>query len=119
MKERITIQNATITESKILLETKESINGLVPAEQLLVDSARFSFIYLMENQEDYTYIALPEQIWPFLKTALEQNLPVLLSFNDEQIELINFHDELEFLVSNIKGNSNYGNDMVTKVEGNF
>ncbi|CAH2713465.1 hypothetical protein BACCIP111895_00601 [Neobacillus rhizosphaerae] len=119
MKKRITIQKASTTENKLFLETKEPVNGLVPAEQMLVDSVQFSFIYLMENQEDYTYIVFPEQIWPFLKSALEQNIPVLLTFREESIELISFHEELEYLITNIKGNSNYGNEMVTKVEENF
>jgi len=119
MKKRITILKATITENKLLLETNESINDLIPGEQILVDSDQLSFIYLMEDKEDYTYIVLSEHIWPFLKAAKEQVKPIWLSFNEGQIELINFHDELEYVITNIKGNSNYGKEMVTKVEGIF
>ncbi|WP_040204553.1 UPF0738 family protein [Neobacillus jeddahensis] len=119
MKKRITILEAIITDNKLILETNESINGLIPAEQILVDSTQCSFIYLMEDQEEYTYIVLPETIWPSLKAAQEQELPVKLSTNDDQIELVNFQEELEYIISNIKGNSNYGHEMVTKVEGVF
>ncbi|MBT2653878.1 hypothetical protein J7E81_01280 [Bacillus sp. ISL-18] len=119
MKKKIIIQTAVLTDSKLILETDESINGLIPGEQILVDSDHSAFIYLMEDQEDYTYIVLSEDLWSYLKTANEQKLSVLVSSNKEQIELINFHDELEYILSNIKGNSNYGDELVTKVERLF
>ncbi|ULT58160.1 hypothetical protein L1999_06410 [Neobacillus drentensis] len=119
MKKKIIIQTAVLTDSKLILETDESINGLIPGEQILVDSDNSAFIYLMEDQEDYTYIVLSEGLWSYLKTANEQKLPVLVRSNKEQIELINFHEELEYILSNIKGNSNYGDELVTKVERLF
>ncbi|WHY78995.1 hypothetical protein QNH20_07640 [Neobacillus sp. WH10] len=119
MKKRITILKANITENKLLLETNEPVSGLVPGEQILVDSEQYSFIYLMEGQKDYSFIVLTEDIWPILKNAKVQEIPVWVTFKEEQTELINFHDELEYVISNIKGNSNYGNEMVAKVEGIF
>ncbi|MFL6517086.1 MAG: hypothetical protein ACJ8GL_03315, partial [Bacillus sp. (in: firmicutes)] len=119
MKKNIAILKAYIKEDKLMLETNEPILELVPGEQILVDSAQYSFIYLMEDKNDYTYIVLHEQIWPLLKNAQEKKLPVWVSFNDEQKELINFHDELDYLLTNIKGNSNYGKELVAKVEGIF
>lgn len=119
MKKSITILQSKIIENKLLLETSEPIIGLVPGEQILVDSDRYAFIYIMEDKDDYTYIVLHEQIWPILKNAQEQKIPVWVTCNDQQIELINFHDELEYVVTNIKGNSNYGEELVTKVEDIF
>jgi len=119
MKKKIIIQNATLTNHKLFLETDESINELLPGEQILVDSDNCAFIYLLEDQDDYTYIILSEGLWPYLKTANEQKLPVIVKSNQEEIELINFHDELEYILSNIKGNSNYGDELVKKVEGFF
>ncbi|WP_223592809.1 hypothetical protein [Neobacillus bataviensis] len=119
MKRSITIQNANLTDNKLLLEVDQLIEGLIPEGQILVDSEKYSFIYLMEDQEDYTYIILPEQIWVNLKTSFEQKIPVWLRGNDKEIELINFHDELEYVINNIKGNSNYGQEMVAKVESIF
>ncbi|MEH7547062.1 hypothetical protein FB550_114136 [Neobacillus bataviensis] len=119
MKKKIIIQTAIVTDHKLILETDESITGLIPSEQILVDSDNSAFIYLLEDQEDYTYIVLAEDLWSYLKTANELKLPVLVKSNQEQIELINFHDELEYILSNIKGNSNYGDEFVTKVEGFF
>lgn len=119
MKKRIQILSTNIIENVLLLQTDQSINGLIPGGQILVDSDMFSFIYLMEDQDEYTYLILQEQIWPLIKTAMDRKLPVLIADENVRMELINFHDELEFLVSNIKGNSNYGRKMVEKVERIF
>jgi hypothetical protein len=119
MKRKIIIQTAILTENELILETDEFINGLIPGEQILVDSDNSAFIYLMEDQNDYTYIVLSENLWPYLKTANEKKLPLLVKSNQEQIELISFLEELEYILSNIKGNSNYGDELVTKVEEFF
>jgi|SRR4051794_39891407 hypothetical protein len=119
MKRKIIIQTAILTDNELILETDEFINGLIPGEQILVDSDNSAFIYLMEDQDDYTYIVLSENLWPYLKTANEKKLPLLVKSNQEQIELISFLDELEYILSNIKGNSNYGDELVTKVEEFF
>jgi len=119
MKKRIMIEKSYIIEEKLMLETNESILELVPGEQILVDSDQFSFIYLMEDKDDYTYIVLHEQIWPNLKIANEKKLPVWVTFNDEKKELENFQDEFNYVLTNISGNSNYGKEMVTKVERIF
>jgi hypothetical protein len=44
---------------------------------------------------------------------------VWILFEDEQLELTNFYEELTELINNIRGNSNYGAEMVTKVEEIF
>jgi hypothetical protein len=119
MKNKITIVKATISESRLQLLADQSISGLIPSEQILADSKQYSFIYLMENQEDYTYIDIPEQNWPLLKVSLEEQIPVWIYFKDEYMELKNFHEELNDLIGNIRGNSNYGEKMVRKVESVF
>jgi hypothetical protein len=119
MKKNISILKANIIENKLLLATSETISGMIPGEQILVDSDNYAFIYIMEDKDDYTYIVLDEQIWPLLKDALEQKIPVCAVFNEEQKELKSFHDELEYVVTNIKGNSNYGKELVSKVEDIF
>jgi len=119
MNKRINVKAVKYEGNSLLFEIDESINGLIPKEQILVDSDNFAFIYLLENENDYTYIVLPEQIWPEINSAREQNLSILLTCNGEELELLSFWDELEFIISNIKGNSNYGHEMVGKVEQIF
>jgi hypothetical protein len=119
MKQKIHIQNAEIKENQLLLKTDLPISDLKAVGQILVDSDHFSFIYLTENKDDYTYIVLPESCWPQLKEALLLEIPAYLVSQGEKLELIHFHHELHFLIENIKGNSNYGEAMVEKVENTF
>lgn len=119
MKRKIEIIKVELTENKLLLHANQSINELTPSEQILVDSENFSFIYLMEDLHDYTYIVIPEAFWKQLKEMLDKELPVWIHFENDEIELANFYEELSFVVSNIRGNSNYGDEMVTKVEQIF
>ena len=115
MNKKITIKNANHSKGKLVLLADESISGLIPYEQILVDSEQFSFVYLMENPEGYTYIIIPEPIWPLLKRTLAEQVPVCIQFRDDVIELSNFYDELDYVINNIRGNSNYGEEMVAKV----
>lgn len=119
MKKLITIITANLMDNKLLLTANDVIKGLLPRGQILVDSDHFSFIYLMEDHEEFTYVVLPEPIWPYLKTALKQKNPVWITFKEDQMELTNFHEELKYVFSNIKGNSNYGEEMVNKVDRYF
>lgn len=119
MKRKIEITNAELTNNNLLLQANQSINELTPGEQILVDSENFSFIYLMEDQHDYIYIVIPEDFWPQLKVMLDRQVPVWIHDEDTKKELTNFYEELDYIVSNIRGNSNYGVQMVTKVEETF
>ncbi|OLS41825.1 hypothetical protein [Bacillus sp. MRMR6] len=119
MKRKINITMASLTEGVLLLQTNESFSGLLPLEQILVDSEQFSFIYLMEDKIDYTYIVIPENIWPSLREAIEVKSSVILFFKEERQELKNFLGELEDILNNIRGNSNYGEEMLAKVEKIF
>ena len=62
---------------------------------------------------------LPRWVISLLKTGMELKNPVWVLYEDEQMELTNFNEELNELINNIRGNSNYGAEMVTKVEEIF
>lgn len=116
MRKRIPIILDKIVDEQLFLYIDQSILDLMPTGQMLVDSDQISFIYLLEGQEDYTYIVLPEQIWSTLKTAIDHHYPVYIVFNEEKVELTNFHEELGYLISNLHGNGNYGEEMERKAE---
>lgn len=119
MQKRITIQSAHVNDNKLILTTSEEIYGLIPGEHMLSDSDHFSFIYLMEKDEEYTYIIIPETFWPIVKESMSLSVPTILIDNHSEIELTLFQEEVEYLISNIKGNGNYGDEMVKKVESLF
>lgn len=121
MKKRLNITEATINNQELMLMIDDSANlsGLLPAGQMLVDSDQLSFIYLAEQNGDYTYITIPEKTWPVLKEGLASGIKVIASNGNSQIQLEGFKEEMEYLIENIKGNSNYGDEMVAKVEDIF
>jgi Family of unknown function (UPF0738) len=122
MNKRLIIKNSLIkNQIELLLEidSNHKLTDLKASGQMLVDSDGCSFIYLLENADTYTYISIPETVWNDLKTAVSKNLPVIVTNGSEKIFLTNFQEELTYLIENIKGNSNYGEEMVNKVETVF
>ncbi|WP_108670031.1 hypothetical protein [Peribacillus acanthi] len=120
MRKKITIEDAKISDQQVQLYCGKNIvlENAVATGQMLVDSDNLSFIYIIEHQEEYQYIELTKCIWEELKIGLEQNLPVYL-YGEGNLELTNFQDELRYLIDNIEGNSNYGEEMVAEVERIF
>lgn len=122
MNEVLVIQDMIISgqHELLLVVDNHCLLGDVKATgQMLVDSAGFSFVYLLENHDSYTYIKLPEVFWRNLKKAIACRLTVSLTNGREKLYLTNFLKELGYLIENIKGNSNYGEEMVYKVEAVF
>ncbi|UII57031.1 hypothetical protein LS684_06215 [Cytobacillus spongiae] len=108
-----------IENTEVQLITNDPIENLTATGKMLVDSDQFSFVYITEQNDDYIYISLTEAVWSDLKSALDLELPVVIVHETERLELSDFHEELSYLIENIKGNSNYGEEMVAKVENTF
>jgi hypothetical protein len=87
--------------------------------RVLADSDRFSFIYILETSDSYVYVSIPEEYWSALKKVIENHIKVTLEVNNETIQLEGIVEELQYLIQNIEGNANYGEEMVTKVESIF
>ena len=122
MSEKLVIHRVSVNNQKeIQMEVDQgvSLNQYRAGGQMLVDSDGLSFVYLLEKEEDYTYIVIPNTVWKELKIALTEQLPVYLSNQSERLLLNQFHEELSYLIENIKGNSNYGEKMVNEVEAIF
>ncbi|MFP3918300.1 hypothetical protein U5N28_10875 [Lysinibacillus telephonicus] len=101
------------------LNENENRIQIQPAGQLLADSDNLAFVYLLEEGEGYSYLHLPQQLWPQLVELLKLNRNPYLLINNNPVELTNFTDELQMLVFNIEGNDNYGTDFVEAVEKAF
>lgn len=121
MKKMMSVLSAVIENETLMLKVDET-NSLIdvkPKEQMLVDSDQLSFVYILEINEEYTYLVLTSEIWQILKKAVDQSLSVILTNQKDSLPLPMFIEELNFLIENIKGNSNYGEEMVEKVESTF
>ncbi|KIL45704.1 hypothetical protein [Jeotgalibacillus soli] len=114
--------NKTIQEASQLVlqgESTDVIGTLNPSGQMVVDSDELAFVYLAEEGDEFTYLYLPDFIWPELKMAVEADQNVVVRLGRSDMTLLQLKDELAYLVSNIEGNGNYGEAMVQKVESVF
>ena len=102
----------------IVNETGEQLQ-IQPTGQMIVDSDDAAFIYLVEENNAYSHIRFPKQLWPQLASSLLQEAELYLRNGTDDLLLHNFTDELQGLLFNIQGNSNYGDDFVTAVEEIF
>jgi hypothetical protein len=121
MKKMMHILSAKIENKTLILKVDESnsLEDVIPKEQMLVDSNQFSFVYILEIDEEYTYLVLTDEFWQVLKSAVDQSISVVLTNQKDLLPLPMFIEELTYLIENIKGNSNYGEEMVEKVESTF
>ncbi len=121
MKEKLQVLNAEMTDSKLILKVEESypVNELSAKGQILVDSDAFAFIYLAEKGDQYVYIVMSKDIWPSLKQGLEAGAPIFLSNGLDNLELADWKEEMEYLIDNIEGNGNYGEEMERSVTAVF
>ena len=122
MQKRIEITKQLIKDGRLELYTEDqSIKklNLRPSGRMLVDSDALSFIYILENDEEFVYVSLSSNLWTNLKEVLEKNLNIILIIEDQKINLEGIIDELTYLISNIEGNANYGEQMVSQVEAIF
>lgn len=90
-----------------------------PAGQMLTDSDRLAFIYVVDDGDGYSYLQFPQTLWSALVAILKTKKDPRLIVNGETILLHNFANELETLVFNIEGNGNYGEEFVQAVEEAF
>ncbi|WP_257349130.1 hypothetical protein [Pseudalkalibacillus decolorationis] len=93
---------------------------LHPSEQVLVDSDTLAFIYILDTPNDFVYVSFPKEHWGELKDAINQSKETRLHLtNHPDLSLEGLKPELEYLIENIKGNANYGNEMMKSVESVF
>lgn len=122
MREKISVIGVKrLGDDEFLLQVDHevSLDAIKPAGQMLVDSDELAFVYLLEKNNDYTYVLIKEETWTELGKAVMSKSRVYLDNGVEKMELVDFIDELSYLIENIKGNSNYGEAMVAKVEAIF
>ena len=121
MRKIVQFKHTTYENGTLYLHTDQAelLQGTTAAGQIIADSDRYAFVYLAENEEEYVYLYLEESIWDELKIALQEKSAVIAKSHEYSLELDQFTEELDYLVSNIEGNGNYGDEMVKKVESVF
>lgn len=111
---RIYVNEIKIQDNQVLCYTDKSTEGLTEVGQMIVDSDHFSFVYLMDNGSSFSYLIFVQETWSMLHEHKDKQIVI-----NDTIKLTQFKDELDYLLDNIEGNSNYGNAFVSAVEETF
>ncbi len=111
---RIYVNEIKIQDNQVLCYTDKSTEGLTEVGQMIVDSDHFSFVYLMDNGSSFSYLIFVQETWSMLHEHRDKQIVI-----NDTIKLTQFKDELDYLLDNIEGNSNYGNAFVSAVEETF
>jgi len=121
MKQKIHIKSAEIKNQELVLFTDEPVHlqSLISTGQMLVDSDHLSFIYIAELDGEYNYVNIPKEVWHVVNNALKSEFEVYVENQAGRLRLQSFIEEMKYLIENIKGNTNYGEEMVEKVENIF
>ncbi len=99
----IYITEIKIENNSMKCYTESSIEGMTPANRMIVDSDNFSFIYLLDNGDVFSRLHFVKETWSMLRDNRGKDIIV----NDTLI-LTSFWEELSDLLENIEGNNNYG-----------
>ncbi|MDG5473003.1 hypothetical protein P6709_14710 [Jeotgalibacillus sp. ET6] len=120
-RKKVWLNQAAEINSELILkgEQTDEIGKLEPAGQVIVDSEELAFVYLAEEKSEYTYLYLPDFLWPEIIEAINKKQVIKVHIGENEMELKQLEDELNDLVMNIEGNSNYGDAFVEKVESVF
>lgn len=115
------IEKCQFLHNDLHFSLNENLNRIQiqPAGQVLADSDNLAFIYLVEEEDGYSYLQIPQTLWPELVQLVKLNRDPYLVLKDEKMVLTNFTEELNALLYNIEGNDNYGNEFVVAVETTF
>lgn len=121
MRKLYTIERFEIINQELhfILNEKGQQIQLEATGQVIVDSDNESFLYIVEENNAYSYISFTKEVWSqLLEMILTEQTPYLC-WNTNRIELTNFVEELNMLLFNIEGNGNYGESFVAAVEQQF
>lgn len=115
------IQQFEVVHNEIhfILNENKKLSQLQPVGQVIVDSDNEAFLYIIEENDAYSYISFSQEIWPQLVQMLLADQQAYLKVADGSLPLDQFAEELKGLLYNIEGNSNYGDQFVQAVEQAF
>lgn len=106
-------------EIYFILNEKKQLSQLQSTGQVIVDSDNEAFLYIIEENEAYSYVSFSNNVWPQLLKMLTAEQKAYLKVEDGLLPLVQFADELQGLIYNIEGNSNYGDQFVDRIEKAF
>lgn len=122
MRKIVEINEISLNEKGLfLIIDTETINFAECYEigTMIADSDQGSLLYIIEEKEEFVYVTVPVKFWTEIKKANDQNLAVFLQAGENTLELVKWNEELTYLVQNVKGNFNYGEEFVKQIQNVF
>lgn len=116
----------TVLEGKLIenyvtftYESQLPLLTLIPAGKMITDSEKMSFVYLVDEEDEYGHIYFPQSVWEAMILSLKSEKDPYIEVHNKKITLKNFNEELMMLIFNIEGNYNYGEAFSVAVEKSF
>jgi len=122
MRKMLGINGININEDGLFLlidDTKMDLEQCHEVGTMIADSDQGSLLYILEENEEFVYVTVPYEYWSDLKKANDQNLNVFLKVGEKSLSLNNWNEELTYLIQNVEGNFNYGEEFVKQVQSAF
>ena len=121
MRNVYTVKQVEIVHNQVqfILNEKKQLSQLQSTGQVIVDSDNETFLYIIEENNSYSYVSFEKLVWPHLLQMIVSEQKPFLRVEDGQFELTQFVEELTALLYNIEGNGNYGDSFVQSVEEAF
>jgi len=104
---------------EFLLEKGVALPDAKPAGRMITDTDTGSFVYLLDDGDQFLHIHFTEETWPLMAKSLQRGTDPHLTDGSSRMCLDRFTDELDMLVFNIEGNDNYGDGFSAAVEAAF
>jgi len=122
MQNKIQVKSVEERENALIFcaeNTEIEVKELSARNHVLVDSDHLSFLYILENESAFIYVSIPHTYWEAMNGAMKSDKAMFVRVNNIEIELEQLKEEVEYLIENIEGNANYGEELVTAVEKVF
>lgn len=122
MRKMLEINGININEDGLFLiidDTKINLEQCHEVGTMIADSDKSSLLYILEENEKFVYVTVPYEFWSDLRKANDQNLSVFLKVGEKSLTLNNWNEELTYLIQNVEGNFNYGEEFVKQVQSAF
>ena len=99
-----------------LIKDKLKKQTIIPSGKMITDSEKMTFVYLIDEEEEYGQLHFEQAVWPLLVDSIKLNADPIVTYNENTVSLDGFIEELTMLIYNIEGNNNYGEAFSSAVE---
>ena len=118
MRTEIYINSGTQDGPVITFPIKEKLptQTLIPSGKMITDSEKMTFVYLIDEDDEYGQLHFEQSVWSLLVDSIKLNTDPVVTYNENIVPLDGFIEELTMLIFNIEGNNNYGEAFSSAVE---